>query len=183
MKVHLTGSSSDPSEDMPYLRCIVECIHKNKVSIVLNWIEAAYSVSNGKAKKTWNWSDIVKNNLDALEQADAIIVEGTNHGFFQGVQICRALDRRLPILFLTRNPVSSHPISGINNRLLERHQYKTSSDLKNFVTEFIESNKAKSNELKVSNNAMHYIRGESILSGMSEVEVVDKLLSGRFGKF
>lgn len=180
MKIHLTGSSSDPGDDLPYLRCIIETLHNNKVSIVLNWIEAANNVSMGKANSSWSWKEIIENNLDAVDQADALIVEGTSHGFFQGFQVSKALNRRLPVLFVSREAIELHPIAGISNKLLKTGQYDNESDLKELITNFIKVNKTSGNHVSVSENAMHFIRGESLNSGLSDVEIIDSLLSGKY---
>ncbi len=180
LRIHLTGSSRDPREDLPYLKKIVETLHECRASIVLNWIDTAYFRSQHTDQHdSIDWHEIVENNLEALSRADAVIIEGTDHGFFQGYQAALALDMRLPVLYVARNAVKNTPMAGIANKLLTVRDYASEGDLESIIKTFVKDNTRSQKAIDINNKAYRFIMNEALLSGKSEAEIIDELVHRR----
>jgi hypothetical protein len=180
MRIHLTGSSRNPDEDLPYLRRIIDILHRNNVSIALNWVEAAHHRSAvGNKNGALDWSDIVALNVEAISRSDALIIEGTTHGFFQGFQAAIALERRRPVLFLSREPISGLPVGGIQSKLLTTKHYADIDELEKIVKGFLKDYSRPNKQLNLSEQSYRFLRGESLLAGKTEAELVDSLINER----
>lgn len=178
MKVHLSSNLTNINNDIKYLRQVVISIHEYSASLTLNWVEAAFNDAKTSDKSAyWGWREIISNNLNALTVCDALIIEGTNCGFFDGFILSRALDMRLPILYLSRDSISQHPIMGIDSKLISIKNYKNNSELNELIKDFIFKYKKNDKHIKVSDKARQYIRGDAIVSGKSESEIIDKLIN------
>lgn len=183
MRIHLTGSSAHLHNDLEYLRAIVEAIHSEGGSIVHNWVEMANhrSKDNGLYDHS-EWSEIVTNNIDAISRADAVVIEGTNYGFFQGFQAALAVQRRCPVLFLSRDNFSNCAITGINSPLLTLKAYKTKEDIRKHINNYFKTNGIRNVELEIDERNYAYLRGEALLSGRSESEIINELIRERTEK-
>jgi len=180
-RVHLTGSSRNPAEDLPYLRQIISTVHECQGSIVLNWIETAHFKSKD-SYATWDWNDIVNNNVDALKRAHVVIIEGTSHGLLQGYQLALALERRLPVLFLTRESIDTLPISGIKSRLLLIKAYKTTADLQKVITKFMEANSQAFEQPPLSETTRRFLKNQALVTGQTEAAIIDQVIQERLGR-
>lgn len=182
-RIHLTGSSRDPQQDLPYLRKIIETLHSQGASVVLNWVETAHHKAEHEGLQAlWDWNDIVDNNLDAITRADALIIEGTCHGFFQGFQAALALTRRLPVLYISRTSATNTPLAGIKNKLLTVKQYTDETELEAIVIKFMQDNTGSNKPLAIDDKTNLFLRGEALLTGKSESEVIAELVRDRLKK-
>lgn len=183
MRIHLTGSSSHLDADLTYLRAIVKAVHEAGGSIVHNWVEMAYYRSKSKnGYDNSEWSDIVSNNIDAISRADALIIEGSNYGFFQGFQASFAMQRRCPVLFLSRHDYGDRAISGISSPLLTVKTYETEAEVAQIIANFFTLNVSRNIELEIDERNYTFLRGEALLSGKSESDIVNDLIKEKLEK-
>lgn len=179
-RIHLTGSSRNPAEDMPYLLCIIKTVHEYGASVTLNWVETAFNKSQrDQDNARWDWNEIVDNNLDAIRRSSAMIIEHTTHGFFQGFQAALALEQRLPVLVVSRNSVSNTPLSGISHKLLTVKQYRNEAELQDIVHKFVQAVSKPSKQLELDEQTKRFLRGESLMTGKTESDVINSLVADR----
>lgn len=183
MRIHLTGSSSQLTTDLEYLRTIIKVIHKEGGSILHNWVEMAnHRAKHGGQYDHSEWMEIVSNSIDAISRADAVVVEGTNYGFFQGFQTAFALQRRCPVLYLSRNDITNRAISGISSPLITVKTYKTAEDLQKIISTFFKANGARNIELKIDEQNYTFLRGEALVSGKTESEIINDMIKEKSEK-
>lgn len=184
MRVHLTGSSRNPDEDLVYLKYIIDVLHDNDVSIALNWVEAArHNLMTNGNNAHWDWEAIVAHNMDAINRSDALIIEGTTHGFFQGFQAAAALGQRVPVLFLSREPVQHRPVGGIRHKLLTAKTYRNDTELGKFITTFLESLPDTIEYVQLNDRSRRFLRGESAMLGQPPSQILDDILTEKLQSF
>lgn len=159
MIVHIIGSLRQFSEDIPYMLKIIEAVKHNNDQIALDWIAPAISRRQRDQHSTeqfFNWPEIVESNIKAALQADVLIVEGSRFNYSQGFQTALALEHNTPVLNLYREDLPEYKewpdklfVSGITHPLFTSKPYTTVQEVKEIVTQFLQSHLKKNYELDI----------------------------------
>jgi len=146
-------------EDLPIMRRIASTLNENEVSVLLNWYEGVHDrKSRGVTdEQSLNWPEIVEGNLKAVQDADALIIEGSRFNYSQGFQTALALEHGKPVLNLYREHLPEYKewpdklfVSGVTHPLFTSKAYRDEEGLDKIVTEFVHNYLQKSRELDVT---------------------------------
>lgn len=183
MVIHFTSSLANIIDDFETLRRIIRVIHQTGNVLARDWMESQYQVDISKTVKELDPRQIYDLNIDAIERADLVIIEGSYKSFGSGFQAATALHRKKPVLFLVNsNRVASEgKISrGVNDPLLTRKEYANHDDLDLAVKDFLESNSIKTKDLRfnfvLDPHLYNHIRWKSFKTKKTKAEVVRELL-------
>jgi hypothetical protein len=181
MIVHLTGSSRDSGADLPYLRKLVDIVHKRGDEVAHNWVETSnITIKKSEQGGEWDWRSIVEANVDAIKRADAIIVEVSSYGFFQGYQVAVALDQSKPVLLVSRNSINDLAVSGINDPLLRVEEYSDEQSLEEIAKKFLQDFAPQKLEIKVkidSNSKLQsYLQEQTARLDKTEAQILRDLV-------
>lgn len=182
MIIHLATSRTGITKDIETLRQIIAIIHRLGHVVASDWIEPQYHVAVSKAAQETASEYVYKQNMDAIDRADLMIVEGSEKSFSCGMQISSALHRKKPTLLLieqSREKNISAMAKGIKDPLFERKTYNTSS-LNGIVTEFIKENTVSTKDLRfnfvIDRQLYNHIRWKSFRARKTKAEIVRELL-------
>lgn len=192
MKVHLISSLREFDVDLSYVHQIERVLKANQCLILHNWYDG---VKDRRARKSVNeelfdWGEIVDTNIEAVKQADALIVEGSRFNYSQGFQTALALERGKPVLNLYREDLPEFKewpdklfVSGIINPLFTSRAYKDEDDLQKIVTEFLgkHANNLHELDMKLTLDAESYDKVMRIShdEGKSQTSVIkDMVIKG-----
>ncbi len=141
MIIHLTGSARNIEEDIVYFRQIARIIHENNGLLARDWAETVHH--NRTVKKIpdekVDWKTVMADSLDAVSRSDAIIIEATNYTFSQGFQTAMALQKKKPVLLVSRNKITDRVISGYEDPNLTIAEYGTLHELQRIITSFLQN--------------------------------------------
>jgi nucleoside 2-deoxyribosyltransferase len=183
MVIHFTSSRSSVIKDFETLRKVIRVIHETGNVLARDWMEPQYHIDVTKTVKELNPRHIYDLNIDAIERADLVIIEGSFKSFGSGFQAATALHKKKPVLLLisrARVKAESRISQGINDPLLTRKEYLDHSDLSVAVKNFIEENSIKTKDLRfnfvLDPQLYNHIRWKSFKSKKTKAEVVRELL-------
>lgn len=183
MVIHFTSSRSSVAEDFETLRKVIRVIHETGNVLARDWMEPQYHVDVTKTLKELDARHVYDLNIDAIERADLVIIEGSYKSFGSGFQAATALHKKKPVLFLiskAHTKGESGISQGINDPLLVRKEYSDHSDLRMAVKNFIEDNSIKTKDLRfnfvLDPQLYNHIRWKSFRSKKTKAEVVRELL-------
>jgi hypothetical protein len=183
MIVHLTGSLRDVDTDAEFLRCTIAMIHDHGAVLALSWLEAAIA-HHENTQEHQDWSNYVKQNLEAIKRADVVIIDATHHSFSQGFQLMSALNYKKPTLIVTRDTLATKKyIGGLTNPLLSLEIYKDQSDLKRVVKTFLTRNTVYTKDLRfnmfLTRDIVKYLEERTQETGRSRSEIIRTLIKNQ----
>jgi len=159
MIIHVIGSL-EKEEDTRALRKIVELTYDAGAVLATDWVEPAIATAADNRK----WQFNIDDDIEAIKQADIVIIEATHYDFNQGFQAGAALDYKKPVLVLSRTPISGKILSWITDDLLVKKEYSSDAELEKIVTTFIQQNKITTKDLR-----FNFFIDRSIHSFLEEV--------------
>lgn len=144
----MAGSIRKFDEDTQYMQTIVEGIQAHGDQIAFNWFAAAKDRTERQSQpeEAFNWEAIVEDNVRALHDADALIVECSRFNWGGGYQTAIALQLNKPVLNLCRRNSSEYKewadklfLSGIASPLFHFVVYENQDGLQQSVLTFLDS--------------------------------------------
>lgn len=183
MIVHLTGSLREIETDTKYLRNALEVIHNHGAVLALNWLDIAIARHENKQEHQ-DWSDFVKQNLDAIKRADVVIIDATHQSFSHGFQLMSALEQKKPTLVITRDKLATKKyIGGLVYPTLSLEIYKGQDELKNIVKAFLARNTVYTKDLRfnmfLTRDIVKYLEERTQETGRSRSEIIRTLIKER----
>lgn len=189
MLIHFTSSRTSVINDFETLRKIITAIYKTGNVLARDWMEPQYHVEVTKTVKELDPKVIYDLNMDAIERADVVIIEGSEKSFGSGFQAATALNKKKPTLLLIhaeKVAQESKIAQGIHDPLLSHKVYVTESDLERIVTTFIEENTFKTKDLRfnfvLDPQLYNHIRWKSFRTKKTKAEIVRELLMKDMGE-
>lgn len=189
MIVQIVGNAKNLNEDLPFLHAVLEVIHDSGAVIARDWISAAQNRLNKNIVRDdtkVEWSDVHKENSEAISRADIIIIEASNYGFQEGFYTSQALQQKKPVLLITRENVRGRLIYGIKHKLLSVQQYDDKDDLKKILVKFIKANTIATKDLRfnffIDRQIYGYLREVSYETGKNKSEIIRELVEQEIDK-
>ena len=179
--IHLIASGNDLQNDLRFLQKIIITIYKNHAILTRDWLGTAIA----RKKRTpdiekADWTNIVKESLDAIKQSDMVIAEISLCDFNQGLQTYLAAQYKKPTLVLTRSEIENSFVSGIENPYLTIERYTREDELDLLVTKFIKKNTIPQKDLRfnmvLDRPIYRYLREKSYETNMNKSELVRGVL-------
>lgn len=183
MVIHFTASRFSVIKNIEVLRAIVGIIHKRGHVLARDWIEPQYHVMAANINRQMSPEKVYDLNMDAIERADLVIIEGSEPSFGAGLQVATAISKKKPILLIIKKD-STHNESmlsqGAHDVLFTRKEYEGLDDVQKIVGDFIEENTFNTKDLRfnfVIDRQLHnYIRLKSFKTKKTKAEIVRELL-------
>lgn len=183
MIIHFTASRSSVVNDFATLKKVIAVINKTGNMLARDWMEPQHHTEAAKTVVGLGSKDVFKLSIDAIERADAVIIETSEKSFGSGFQAATALFMKKPTLLLIRKDYvheESKISQGIENPLLFRKEYSNDSELEAAVASFIKDNTVKVKDLRfnfvIDHQLYNHIRWKSFKTKKTKAEVVRELL-------
>lgn len=180
MIVHFTGSIREFETDTTNLQHAIDAIHDHGAALARSWLDAA--IARHKAKRLQrDWSDYVKQNIDAIKRADVVIIDATHQSFSHGYQLMAALSNKKPTLVITRDElVTKEYLGGLADTLLSLEVYKTKDELTKIIKSFLTRNTVYTKDLRfnmfLTRDIVKYLEEHAQETGRSRSEIIRALI-------
>lgn len=186
MRVYLSGSARAMDNDLPFLRKIVQVVNASKSTITRNWIESAHRRGlQGVPDEEADWGSIYLENVDAMKQSDAAIIESTQNRFSQGFWVYSAIRHKLPTLMVTRNPKHLE-LYRFTNKYITVKLYSNEKELEKIVTKFLKTHGSNTKDTRfnflIDRQIYSFLREESYKTGKNKSEIIRQLLEEEIEK-
>jgi hypothetical protein len=133
-------------KEYPTMEVIINTLHKNNAFLAHDWLSGVKSRHDRKrlTNETLDWPSIIGANIDAIIDADGLIVENSHFNYSSAYQTAIALQHNKPVLNLYR--IDSHEykewpdkffVSGIDNPLFQNTPYTSDKELPQIVEKFL----------------------------------------------
>ncbi len=180
MIIHFTAARESVVDNIDTMRKIISIIHETGHVLSRDWLEPFYILAQ-KQVGGLSPKQIYKLNIDAINRADVLVVEGSKHSFSSGFQIALALHKKKPVLLLinkTHND-EGYMSKGINDVFLKRVEY-SDGDLEKNIKRFIVDNAVSTKDLRfnfvIDRKIYHHLNKRSYSLGKTKAEIVRDLL-------
>lgn len=138
-------------------------------------------------EESLDWPAIVDANIEAIMQADALIVENSRFNYSSAFQTAIALKNNKPVLNLYKTNTDEFRewpdklfISGINNTLFHNTSYENNSELPKIVEDFLSEIAARpvtiDVKLSINPSSISYLKAQSYEHNKSIPGVIKDLI-------
>lgn len=182
MKVHFTASLQDIDKHIGSYTEIVSTIKEAGNHLVRDWLEeAANAEATNKSYSQPEWQKISEQTLDAVVQADVVIIDASAPSFSLGYQASVALNHKKPLLILFRGGTENRElIYDTSYSLMEMRVYKDHKDIKNIVETFLEINDIDSKDMRfnmfLDRESYTYLNWESTKTGKTKAQIIREII-------
>lgn len=156
-------------------------------TIAYDWIDDEREfLESGKKHTSAEWEEIVSKNMAALARAEVVIAEASAMTFSSGYLVAHAINMKKPVLVLTRdNQLEGTFGSGIVSDFVRLVNY-SESDVRDFITEFINENNIDNKDLRfnffIDRQIYNYLRWASYKTGKNKSEILRELVTREIKK-
>ncbi len=183
MKIYFTSSTAEFLKYKKYYFAIRKHLIESGHILTRDWLPRAdYRVDTNQVEIT-GIKEIYKECMNAIAEADLVIVEDTVSNFSTGHQITVALQRQKPTLVLWSKPKHRHFkknfIQGVDSNYLEFYEYnlKNFKDIINkFIKKYSQANKKNRFHLIINDVERNYLDWAQFNYGESRTKLIRKAL-------
>lgn len=183
MKAHFIGSLSNISTDVKYYRQIISTLSENNITLTRDWLEKAYeqsTKSSDELSKPSSWRAIYRDNLQAISRCDVVVAEVSQKSFLVGFQVALALQKKKPVLILSRHE-KVDSISGVSsNEDIIKHAVYDEKNLHEIIRSFISENNKGGKDIRfnffMDRKLLNYLNWASFQTGHKKSEIIRELL-------
>lgn len=180
MIVHFTTASESVVDNIRVMRKIISIIHETGHVLSRDWIEPFYILAE-KRVEGLSPEQTYRLNVDAVDRADVLIVEGSRYSFSSGFQIALALQKKKPTLLLINKTYNNegYMSKGINDPCLKRVEYSDNNlarEIKHFIVDNTISIKDLRFNFVIDRKIYHHLNKRSYESGRTKAEILRDLL-------
>lgn len=189
MIIHLIGSMRQFDEDIVPMQIIADTLHRHGAYLALDWLNAVRSRRERQSKneEELDWPALVNSNVQAILDADALIIENSRYNYSSAYQTAIALQHNKPVLNLYRTDTSEYKswpdklfVSGISSELFHNTEYKNNEDLVRIVEQFVTDINIKSVDLNIKisldPSSISYLERKSQESSKSIAGIIKDIL-------
>jgi hypothetical protein len=182
MKVHFAASLSDFEQHAEAYAEITEAIRHSGGHVVRDWLDEA--TADNAMNKTYTkpeWQAISDLTLDAVVQADLVIVDASMPTFSLGYQAAVALAHKKPLLVLFQEGNENHElIYDSSYSLMDIQVYASHKDIKSIVTTFIGMHNIDSKDMRfnmfLDRESYTYLNWESAKTGKTKAQIIREIV-------
>lgn len=181
MLIHLVGSRSEITQHFVYLHRIIKVIKDEGHELIDDWVVRAYRGETKENKKyeTADWKAIYKENVEALNKADVVVVEASVPSFGVGYQVAMAEKMKKPILILNREGVDRSFFARGMGDGIEFRQYNK-DNLHKYVRRFLRENDIHVKDMRfnffIDRQIYNYLRYSALKTGKTKAEILRGLV-------
>lgn len=183
MKAHFIGSISNISDDITYYRMVVDCLRENGVKLTRDWLEQAYEQRkklSSTPTKSNSWRAIYRDNLQAISKCDVVIAEVSQKSFLVGFQVALALEKKKPVLLLSRHENVDSVFGVSSNEDIIKHSVYDKDSLDEVIRLFITENNKGGKDIRfnffIDRRLLNYLNWASFQSGRKKSEIIREII-------
>jgi len=183
MKIYFTCSTAEFNKYKDLYFGIRDYLVSEKHILTRDWLAKTQKRIDSRNKDLSDIKQIYKECIQAINEADIVIIEDTVSNFSTGHQITVALQRQKPTLVLWSKPKHTHFnntfINGIDSDILEFYKYKDTeykSIIKRFINKYENANKKNRFHLVLSEVERKYLDWAQYNKGKSRTKIIKESL-------
>lgn len=171
MIIHVTGAVKQFQKQAPFIATIKQVAAQN--DCVLAHDEAKEHTS-------------LDAEIEAIGRADIVIIEASDYGLDQGMQVAIALQQKKPTLIVSQMSLDTTALARYRNRLLVLESYATQDELAKLLTRFIRTNTISTKDLRfnmfIDRPIYNYLRTQAYETGKNKSEIIRDLINQEINK-
>lgn len=180
MKVHFISSTLNLASNVEVFAEIIEAIKSEGASIVGEWMNEALE-NPVPTDDVVSWSEIYKESMNYITDADLIVAEISDRSFFVGFRVSSALALKKPVLLLSRTRDVLGALGVSENEDIVTFRHYNESNLKGHVSHFINEYKNDRKNIRfnmfIDRKSLSYLNATSQLTGETKAQVIRRLLA------
>lgn len=184
MKVYFTASTAEFTKYKDKYFAIRDFLVAKGYTLTRDWLKHTQNRIDTGEVELRDVKSIYRQCMEAIRDADVVIIEDTVSNFSTGHQITVALQRQKPTLVLWNQPKHRHFkqtfIQGIDSEYLQVAEYKTTEEFQNIITAFVKryqhAKQRNRFHLVLSESEREYLDWAQYTSGKSRTELIRLLL-------
>lgn len=186
MIVHFMASKGTIAEQLKYYKNITNSIRSEGHTLASDWIDKMHGVITNPEENPIDWKAFDKEQNDAVGNADVVVAEITQGGFFVGYRLAQAIQQKKPILLLFRDKAFAQKSSfagakelNANGDFIRTEEYNEDNltpILRSFFEENILSSKDRRFNFYLDPVLYKYLRQKSYRTGKSKAEIVREVM-------
>ncbi len=183
MKIYFTASTAEFDNYQKNYFAIRDFLVSEKHILTRDWLhKARYRIDHGQTE-IFDMKQIYKDCMQAINDADIVIIEDTVSNFSTGHQITVALQRQKPTLVLWSEPKHTHFkntfINGIESDILEFYEYDLDNYkqvIRKFIKKYENANQKNRFHLVLSEVERKYLDWAQFQEGKSRTKIIRESL-------
>lgn len=185
MKVHFTASMNSLEKHYGAYSEVVDVIKNSGHQLVRDWLEEAGNKEMTRTKYSdIEWRKISEQTLDAVIQADIVVLDASSPSFSLGYQAAVALNHKKPLLVLFQYGTENRElIYDASYSLMDTKVYKDHKDISNIVKSFIEIHDIDSKDMRfnmfLDRESYTYLNWESSKTGKTKAQIIREIIKKR----
>ena len=176
--IYFIAGKSNIGKDIHYFRKITLLIKDAGHLLVKDWLDEVHEAR--KNTPHLNWTKIYREDIEAIDKADAIIAEATTKSFGVGFQVALAIRSKKPVLLLVREEVDRRSMLwGIDEEAVQTKLYDNdtlNSVVLSFLKEYDVSTKEKRFNLMLDRKLQNYLTLAAKKAGKTRSQLVRELI-------
>jgi len=183
MKIYFTCSTAEFNKYRKQYFNIRDYIVFEKHILTRDWLDKTKKRIDNNDQNLSDIKEIYNGCMQAINEADIVIIEDTVSNFSTGHQITVALQRQKPTLVLWSKPKHKHFnntfINGINSDILEFYEYKDDeykTIIKKFVKKYENANQKNRFHLVLGEVERKYLNWAQFNKGESRTKIIKESL-------
>ncbi|HJP96396.1 MAG TPA: hypothetical protein VJ843_03415 [Candidatus Saccharimonadales bacterium] len=171
MIIHVTGAVKQFQKPAPFIATIKHVTEQNDCVL-------AYDQPKGNAS--------LEAEIAAMSHADIVVVEASEYGLDQGMQVAIALQQKKPTLVVSQASLEHTALARYRNRLLVLETYANQDELAKLLTRFIHTNTISTKDLRfnmfIDRPIYNYLRTQAYETGKNKSEIIRDLINQEINK-
>lgn len=167
MIIHVTGAVKQFQKQAPFIATIAHVAQQNDCTLAIDRSQSSTIALDAE--------------IEAVGRADIVIVEASDYGFDQGMQVAIALQQKKPVLIVSQKSLDDSAVAHYLSRLIAIETYATSDELAKVVTRFIRSNTISTKDLRfnmfIDRPIYNYLRTQAYETGKNKSEIIRDLIN------
>lgn len=167
MIIHVTGAVKQFQKQAPFIVTIAHVAQQNDCTLAIDRSQSSTIALDAE--------------IEAVGRADIVIVEVSDYGFDQGMQVAIALQQKKPVLIVSQKSLDDSAVAHYQSRLIAIETYATSDELAKVITRFIRSNTISTKDLRfnmfIDRPIYNYLRTQAYETGKNKSEIIRDLIN------
>ncbi len=183
MRAHFITSTIELESEIHSYRLIINILKKHGVELTSNWLENAHrrhTLSDSNAKNELSWSEIYRENINAISRADIVVAEVGQKSFLVGFQVAHALQLKKPILLLSKLEKIDSVLGVSLSEDIIKYSHYTDSNVEGVIKKFISENSMDGKNIRfnffITRKLLNYLNWVGLQTGKTKSEIIRDLI-------
>jgi hypothetical protein len=184
VKVHFSAPLSGIPTHLPAYIRITEAVSASGHQLIRDWVATYKNPSQApKSYTDEEWEDISSKTLQAVLQADVVVIEASASSFGTGYLAAVALSYKKPLLMLVSDREYRHYIFDPNNSLRRVEVYHSVDGIGRIVESFLREHdidaKDRRFNMVLDRETYTFLQAEAIKTGKTKAQIIREVLRER----